>query len=232
MVGYTAPYKYEPRAGWRETLEKWMVTPPRNADSWQHMISRYWSWRTVHGLSLREAWKALRMEPATAKLALDPTSSDNGRIPPELFSRLLARSQATDIKPGDNIDPVIITKAVPPELPDVAEDGYTPANSDQPRDIYQPRARWQLKLLTAPGNNTGWLAELYLYWQMRTKGGMSVDKAWSKLKMSRNNAGIAIHRNNADRGAVPPELIGRVVVRARVNQVDPKGILLYAEPRI
>jgi hypothetical protein len=34
------------------------------------------------------------MEPATAKSALDPTSATSGMIPPELFSRVLARSQA------------------------------------------------------------------------------------------------------------------------------------------
>ena len=76
MVGFTEPNRYELRAGWRETLEEWMRTPPGAEDNWQYKISRYWSWRTLHGLSLREAWKELRMEPATAKSALDPTSPD------------------------------------------------------------------------------------------------------------------------------------------------------------
>ena len=232
MVGFTEPNRYEPRAGWRETLEEWMRTPPGAEDNWQYKISRYWSWRTLHGLSLREAWKELRMEPATAKSALDPTSPDNGRIPGELFSRVLARSRATTIKLNDNVDPVIITKAVPPELPDEAEDGFTPAKPGQTRDIYQPRSRWKGKLLNVPMNATGWLADLHLYWRKRTEGGMSVEEAWTDLKMDPNNAGIAIHKNNADRGAIPPELIGRVVGRAGANEIDPKGILLYPEPRV
>jgi hypothetical protein len=73
---------------------------------------------------------------------------------------------------------------------------------------------------------------LHLYWRKRTEGGMSVEEAWTDLKMDPNNAGIAIHKNNADRGAIPPELIGRVVGRAGANEIDPKGILLYPEPRV
>ena len=110
MVGFTEPNQYEPRARWRETLEEWVKNPPTDEKSWQYKISRYWSWRTLQSLSLREAWKELRMEPAIAKLALDPASPDSGRIPRELFSRVLARSRATTIKPTDDVDPVIITK--------------------------------------------------------------------------------------------------------------------------
>jgi hypothetical protein len=232
MVGFTEPNQYEPRAGWRETLEQWMKNPPPNQQSWQHQISRYWRWRILHGLSLREAWRELRLPPATAKLALDPASPDSGRIPRELFSRVLARSRATTIKPSDNVDPVIIAKTPPTELPDKVEDGFSPPPK-YARAIYQPRARWMGKLVTAPGNATGWLADLHLYWRHRTEGGMSVAEAWKEVKMDPNNAGIAIHKDNVDRGTIPPELIGRVVGRA--DKINPKdnveGIFLYPEPR-
>jgi hypothetical protein len=231
MVGFTEPNQYEPRLRWRETLEDWMKDPPADAASWQHRISRYWSWRILQSLSVREAWRELRMEPATAKLALDPASPDVGRIPPELFSRVLARSQATTIKPTDNVDPVIIAKTPPGELPDEVEDGFSPPPK-YPRAIYQPRARWKIKLINPPINSVGWLAELHLYRRMRTEGKMSLEEAWGELKMSRNNAGIAIHKDNADRGAIPPELIGYVVARAHGSDKEEQGIFLYPEPRV
>jgi hypothetical protein len=171
MAGFTEPNRYEPRAKWREELEKWMNDPPAE-ESWQQLISRYWTWRIHHSLSVREAWRELRMEPATAKAALDPASPDSGFIPPELFSRVLARSQADTIEDGQNIDPVIITATPPTELPDKVEDGYSP--NKYPRAIYQPRSRWRIKLLNPPGNHVGWLLELHLYRTMRTQGGLSL----------------------------------------------------------
>jgi hypothetical protein len=229
MVGFTEPNQYEPRAKWRETLDDWMKNPPTDEQSWQYKISRYWSWRILQSLSVREAWRELRMEPATAKSALDPASPDSGRIPPELFSRVLARSRATTIKPTDNVDPVIITQTPAGELPDEVEDGYSP--SKYPRPIYQPRSRWKIKLINPPTNSAGWLAELHLYRRMRTEGKMSLEEAWSELKMSVNNAGIAIHKDNADRGAIPPELIGQVVARAHASD-NVEDIFLYPEPRV
>jgi hypothetical protein len=235
MVGFTEPNQYEPRARWRETLEEWVKNPPTDEKSWQYKISRYWSWRTLQSLSLREAWKELRMEPAIAKLALDPASPDSGRIPRELFSRVLARSRATTIKPTDDVDPVIITKTPQGELPDEVEDGFS-LPPKYPRAIYQPRSRWKIKLINPPGNQVGWLFELHLYRRMRTEGKMSLEEAWGELKMSVNNAGIAIHKDNVDRGAIPPELIGRVVARAQASTINPsnnvEGIFLYPEPRV
>ena len=65
---------------------------------------------------------------------------------------------------------------------------------------------------------------------------MSLEEAWGELKMSVNNAGIAIHKDNVDRGAIPPELIGRVVARAQASTINPsnnvEGIFLYPEPRV
>ena len=130
MVGFTEPNRYEPRAGWRQTLAQWVqLAPGATSRSWQHQISVYWRWRTLDGLSLREAWEELGMEPATARAALDPQSPDSGRIPPELFSRVLARSRANNIDPDDNVADVNITTTPLTELPDKPEVGFTPASS-------------------------------------------------------------------------------------------------------
>ena len=229
MVGFTEPNRYEPRLGWRVTLEQWMDNPPADNKSWQHHIGRYWTARVHHSLSMREAWRALRMEPAMAKAALDAGSPDSGCVPHELFSHVLARSRATAIKDGDNVDKVVIADGPAGELPDKVEDGFSQPPKYS-RTIYQPRARWMQKLVTAPGNATGWLADLHHYWRYRTQGGMSVKDAWKKANMDSNNADIAIHKDNVDRGAIPPELIGRVVERARGTKIA--GIFLYPEPRL
>ncbi|MGD9885495.1 MAG: hypothetical protein AB7U95_35890 [Reyranella sp.] len=142
---------------------------------------------------------------------------------------MLARSRATAIKDGDNVDKVIISDAPAGELPDKVEDGFSEPPK-YPRAIYQPRSRWMQKLVTAPANEVGWLADLHIYWRRRTLGGMSVKRAWKNVKMDPNNAGIAIHKDNVDRGAIPPELIGRVVARARGVKIA--GIFLYPESRL
>ena len=227
MVGFTEPNQYEPRPGWRLALAQWLAAPPADAQSWQHFVTRYWSLRIHQSHSVREAWRAVRMEPALAKAALDPTSPDNGCVPHEVFSRVLARSRAEKIKDGDNVDPVAIAEPPAGELPDKVEDGYSPTK--YPRPIYQPRVRWMQKLVAIGGNQTGWLADLHLYWRARTEGGMSVTEAWDKVGMKKGNAEIAILDVNTERGAIPPELIGRVVARA-TGQAAP-DILLYPEPR-
>ena len=234
MVGFTEPNRYEPRSRWRETLAQWVQSPPADEESWQHQISVYWRWRTLDGLSLREAWEELGMEPATARAALDPQSTDSGRIPWELFSRLLARSRASNINPDDNVADVDITETPPTELPDKPEVGFTPPRLNPPRPaLYQPRAGWKGRLLTAPGNATGWLAELHIYWRKRTEQGKSLQQAWAELKMQPNNAETSLYKDLADRGSIPPELIGRVVARSRAEDIDPnddvQGIILYPE---
>src|SRR5262245_18802789 len=106
MAGFTAPKTYEPRPGWRRTLCDWSNEPAGGPGSWQQLISDYWGWRTVEGLFLLEAWKKLDMPRAAAIDALDRNSPDSGLIPPELFGRLLMRSQGSTT-PEDNIaDPI------------------------------------------------------------------------------------------------------------------------------
>lgn len=234
MVGFTEPNRYEPRNGWRETLAQWVQSPPGDEDSWQHQISLYWRRRTLDGASLRDAWKELGMEPATAKTALDPNSTDSGLIPWELFGRVLARSRADTIDPDDNVTDVTITPTPPTELPDKPEVGFTPRKPNPPRPaLYQPRAGWKARLLTAPVNSTGWLAELHIYWRKRTEQDKSLEQAWTELNQHRTNAATSLHKDLADRGSIPPELIGRVVARSRTDNVDPndnvEGIIVYPE---
>lgn len=232
MVGFTEPNRYEPRAGWRQTLLQWVQLPPGEDRGWQYQISAYWRWRTLDGMSLREAWKELGMEPDIARAALDPQSADSGRIPSELFSRVLARARANTIDPDDDVAVVDITKTPKTELPDEPEVGFTPARINPPLPAhYRPRVGWKGKLLTPPVNSVGWLVDLHLYWRRRTEGHQSLQTAWEGLRMHPTNAKTSLHKDLLDRGSIPPELIGRVVARSQAKDIDPndniEGIILY-----
>ena len=107
MVGYTPPNRYQPRAGWQGRLTQWLPPPP--AASWQSDMIMYYLWRTNDHKTLMSAWTKLRMRPANARTALDPASGlDRGLIPPDIFSRVLARSRATSINPNDDVADVIV----------------------------------------------------------------------------------------------------------------------------
>jgi hypothetical protein len=112
MVGFTKPNRYQPRKGWEDRLLNWQGTPPPPAAGWQTDMIMYWSWRKNDDMELMDAWKKLGMRPANARTALDPHSGkERGLIPPEIFSRVLARSRAEDIDPDDNVDEVVIEDA-------------------------------------------------------------------------------------------------------------------------
>jgi hypothetical protein len=236
MVGFTAAdSRYEPRAGWRLTLAQWAEQHPGAPATWQHQIGIYWRWRTLDGLSLRQAWRDLSMEPAIARTALEP-SPDSGLVPPELISRLVGRSRATSINP-ESTAAVSIARTPETELPDAdkVEDGFTPPRVELSRPaLYQPRAGWKGKL-GPPLNSTGWLANLHIYWRRRTEGRMNVQDAWADLNFSPNNADSALERNSENRGAIPPELIGRVVIRSgmpNITLADIAAIVIYPERNI
>ena len=108
MVGFAAPNRYQPRTKWKDKLDQWVRFPPGAAGSWQAEISIYWRWRTLQGMSLMDAWTQLRMHPNNAATSLHRNSVDRGMIPPELFSRVLARSQAHAIDPNDDVADVVI----------------------------------------------------------------------------------------------------------------------------
>ena len=93
MVGFTEPNRYEPRSRWRETLAQWVQSPPADEESWQHQISVYWRWRTLDGLSLREAWEELGMEPATARAAKPKAIASDIYKADEYTSKLAERSE-------------------------------------------------------------------------------------------------------------------------------------------
>jgi hypothetical protein len=194
-------------------------------------VALYWRWRTFEGMSLGDAWKSLGMEPAVAKAALD-ASEDSGLVPPELFSRLLARSRANYIDHNHNISVVEIAPTPSTELPDRVEVGFDPKTL-----VYQPRPGWRARLtqlVEFPSNTAGgFLADLSMYWRKRTKEGKSLQEAWAELSMSRNNAETSLHRNHEHRGMIAPELIGRVVARSRGSSTDSNeevsGIILYPE---
>ena len=107
-VGYTPPNIYRPRARWQAKLDQWVQFPTGAAGSWQADMSLYWRWRTLQGMSLMDAWTQLKMQPNNAATSLNPHSADTGLIPPELFSHVLARSQASSINPTDDVAGVII----------------------------------------------------------------------------------------------------------------------------
>jgi hypothetical protein len=231
MVGFSEPNHYEPRSGWRLTLAQWVQSPPGDEGSWQHQISFYWRWRTLDGMPLRACWTELGMDPATARAALAP-SADSGLVPPELFSRMLARSKATGIDPNDNITDVIIAKTPPTELPDKPTIGF-----DAKKNLYQPRPRWKAVLDSwvefRPPPAGSFPFQLGTYWEKRTREGKLLQQAWTELQLNLNNAETSLHPNHEHRGSIPPELIGRVVARSRTQDFNPNdevtGIILYPE---
>jgi hypothetical protein len=113
---FTAPNRYAPREDWDHRLK--MIGPA--VGSWQFDLVVYWQWRDTQKRELQECWTSLGMTPDNAQKALmtaDPRpTNDSGLIPPEIFSRLLARSQATSIDPKDDVSPVIIEEAIPVKM--------------------------------------------------------------------------------------------------------------------
>lgn len=108
MAGSAAPNRYQPRAKWKAKLDGWVQFPSGAAGIWQADIGLYWRWRTLQGMSLMDAWTQLKMSPNNAATSLDRNAVDRGMIPPELFSHVLARSQATSIDPNDDVADVIV----------------------------------------------------------------------------------------------------------------------------
>jgi hypothetical protein len=231
MVGFVEPNRYQPRAGWKARLDSWVQFSPGAAGSWQVDMSLYWRWRTLQGLTVTEAWTKLQMHQNNARSSLDPNSADKGMIPPELFSRVLARSRAAAIDPNDEVVPVIIDAEPTPAAAAAGapQIGYTPPNE------YRPRADWQAKLAGwvqfPPGAAGSWQTDISLYWRWRTLDGLSPLEAWTRLRMHPNNAASALDRNSADRGLVPPEIFSRLLARSDGTEMDPNeevaGVIIH-----
>ena len=236
MVGYSAPNRYQPRAKWKAKLDHWVQFPSGAAGSWQADIGLYWRWRTLQGTSLMDAWTQLKMSPNNAATSLHPHAADSGLIPPELFSRVLARSRATTVDPADNVADVIIDDepaAAAAMDEDTTEVGFTPPN------VYRPRAKWKAKLdqwvQFTPGAAGSWQVDISLYWRWRTLQGMSLIDAWTQLRMSSNNAATSLNRNSVDRGMIPPELFSHVLARSQATGIDPNDdvadVVIHPEPK-
>ena len=110
---FTAPKNYSPRTDWEAKLL--YSSPP--AGSWQSDLVIYWQWRRA-GEDLLPAWTDLRMTPTNAQHALMTSAprfeNDSGMIPPEIFSRVLARSRASGINPNDDVADVVLEPPVAP----------------------------------------------------------------------------------------------------------------------
>jgi hypothetical protein len=105
--GYTPPNHYKPRPNWQDRLENWRFPPP--AGSWQTQMMLYVDWVYRQRKKPMDAWKRLRMRPEDAQTAVDPYgATERGLIPPEIFSHVLARSRATEIKSDDDVPGIII----------------------------------------------------------------------------------------------------------------------------
>jgi hypothetical protein len=105
---YIAPNRYWARPDWEQLLVNMSVAP--NQPEFDLVV--YWQWRKHGHEEVQEAWERLRMRPDVAKRLLKtdaplPTNT-SGLIPPELFSRVLARSRATAIDPNDIADDAIV----------------------------------------------------------------------------------------------------------------------------
>jgi hypothetical protein len=111
VMPFTEPNRYWPRPDWKERLRSTRGIGLR-LDSWQAQLVLYWVWRASGRCPLRKAWTDLAMTPEHARMSLltdQPTpTNDSGLIPPEIFSRVLARSRATSVNPNDNVEHVIL----------------------------------------------------------------------------------------------------------------------------
>jgi hypothetical protein len=121
VMPFTEPNRYWPRPDWKEKLRSTGGIRLR-FDSWQAQLFLYWAWRATGRRPLLKAWTDLAMTPEHARMSLltdQPTpTNDSGMIPPEIFSRVLARSRATSIDPNDNVEDVVLED--PPEYGDGA----------------------------------------------------------------------------------------------------------------
>jgi hypothetical protein len=116
---FTPPNRYWPRPDWKPLLEALgglVGTWQAPLNSFQFDLLTYQQNRGL-GMSLMKAWIQVKMSPEHAKKSLltAPPAANNlsGLVPPNLFSRVLARSRATKIDPNDDAADAIVEK--PPE---------------------------------------------------------------------------------------------------------------------
>lgn len=223
------PPRYAARADWQHKIVN--GGGGGNVNSWVVDIINYWTWRSPpHPQTLDEAWQRLRMtrDHAGNTFSTQPPlpTNDVGLAPPEVASRIFARSLANSVDPATDtlldLDPPIPVTMVNETR------SFTP-----PR--YSPRADWQARLLDLdPGAGT-WQADLARYWNLRMAG-QSEPEAWRAVAMSPANARLALVTapvaDGNDSGLIPCIVDGpgrdtvarRVLARSVSTEIDPDDI--------
>jgi hypothetical protein len=187
-MAYKPPH-YAPRNDWKQKLPTGGPAP----NSWQFDMLMYQEWVATGDLSTGfkkltrdEAWTKLDMSKDNALKALAalpprPTN-DAGLVPPDIASRVFARSLAKVVDPG-------MDAAMVPEDPlPVTVDREVPSFT-LPR--YQPRPDWQSRLESMDPEVDSWQADVVHYWALR-RGGKSEEAAWAEVGMSPANARMAL----------------------------------------
>jgi len=218
--GFHEPNRYKPGAGWKGKLDSWLQFPP--AGAWQRDISLYWRKIVEEDKEPSEAWAELQMAVNNAATALDRGSLDRGVIPPYLIGHLVARARGST-NPDDEADVILDPDPTPPPE---QEDGFFEPNR------YRPKAGWKGKGIgwTQFMPAEAWKRDIAFYWQ-KIQQGKSPPDAWGELQMAVNNAKTALDRTSVDRGVIPPELVGRLVARARgsTNPNDVADVIIDPE---
>jgi hypothetical protein len=111
---FIPPNRYWPRPDWKQVLKmlgggfgNW----PAPVGSWQLDLVAYQQKRDG-GMPLLKAWSQAGMSIDNAKKslmqALPAANNLSGLIPPEIFSRVLARTRASDVDPDDDAADAIV----------------------------------------------------------------------------------------------------------------------------
>jgi len=223
------PTRYAPRDDWRQKIVN--GGGGNNVNSWVVDIINYWTWRSPPGAqTIDDAWRRLRMSQDHAAKAFSarPPRSNNdiGLVPPEIASRVFARSLAKSVDPATD---TLLELATPIPVTMVTE---TPSLTP-PR--YTPRADWQARLEAIDPAAGTWQADLARYWGLRRAGQPEPD-AWRAVAMSPANARLALVTapvtDGNDSGLIPcivdgPErdsVARRVLARSVSTEVDPDDI--------
>jgi hypothetical protein len=228
---FTQPF-YAARYDWENKIQ----SPPGNVTwGWQVDMANLWGWVKTGTLgsaplSLEDAWAKLNLSPEFAKAALSrgPVRYNNsvGAIPPQLASRVFARSIAKSIDPDDDYPDLTIG-------PDITS-MTTEERSFRPPG-YTPRADWKTKLESLTPAAGSWQKDLRDYWELR-KSGRKEHEAWAAVAMSPQNAKLALSTEaptpGNESGLIPCTLDGdnkdtvarRVFARSVAKTIDPNDI--------
>lgn len=110
-TGLTSGNVYRTNKGWKVKLDRWVEdlpgNPGGNIGGWRADIRDFWSMKIKDGVPLKQAWTRKRMTRTNADTALERNSLDRGMIPPELITRVIARSR-NEPDPDDKVVTVII----------------------------------------------------------------------------------------------------------------------------